>query len=208
MINDIGEIIISRINTLPFVDKIGGVVKILSYSNVDKDNNTVKQSFPVECKAPINLDACDTSRYLDLCPDDKKKSVIYLEDNGVRIVQSEGFKISFRASFDLVCWLNLPLLGVENCSFSAAVITNIIKNLIGKGVPFQSGIYQQVRIQPLFEQSKNVNPFSKYTYNLENQQLLMYPFDYFVLSIDIDFIVDARCIDQIVLNPPIDCVSH
>jgi len=208
MINDIGDIIIARINTLPFIDKIAGVVKILSYTNIDKDNRPVKNTFPVYCKAPINLDACDTSRYLDLCPDDKKKSVLYLEDKGIRFISITGTKITFRASFDLVCWLNLPLLGVENCSFSAAALTNIIQKLIGKGIPFQSGIYQQIKLTPVFEQSKSVNPFIKYTYNLENQQILMYPYDYFVLSIDAEFIVDSRCIEEIVLNPPIDCLTH
>jgi hypothetical protein len=207
MINDLGDIIISKINLLPFIDKIAGVVKIVSYTIMDKDNKPVKKTLPVYCKAPINLDACDDSRYLDLCPDDKNKSVLYLEDKGIRFRKAEGNKISFTASFDLVCWLNLPLLGVPDCSFSAIAITNIIKELIGKGVPFQSGIYQQISIKPIFEQSKNTNPFSKYTYNIEQQQILMYPYDYFVLSLDVDFLIDARCIQNIVLNPPIPCLT-
>jgi len=206
MINDIGDIIISKLVTLPFLDKYAGAVKVLNYSNTDKDNRAVKKTFPASCKTPINTEPCDTSRYLDLCPDDKKKSVLYLEDKGVRIVSIDGNKITYIASFDLVCWLNLPLLGVSDCSFSAIAITNVIKLLLGKGVPQNNGIYQRLFIRPVNEQSKNINPFLKYTYNVENQQLLMYPYDFFVLSLDVDFLIDARCIDDIVLNPPIDCL--
>ena len=207
MIIDIGEIIISRINTLPFLDKFAGVVKVLSYINVDKNGKWIKNTFPASCKSPINLSDCDTSRYLDLCPDDKKKSVLYLEDKGIRFRKTEGQQIYFTASVDLVLWLNLPLLGVSDCSFSARCSAAIISLLIGKGVPFQSGIYQMVSIKPVFEQPKSNNPFVKYTYNEISQQLLMYPYDHLVLSLDIEFMINAKCIDQIILNPPIPCLT-
>jgi hypothetical protein len=174
---------------------------------VNKDNKTVKQTFPAYCKSEINLNECDTSRYFDLCPDDSKKSVIYLEDKGIRFKQIDGTKIYFTASVDLVGWLNLALLGVSDCSFSARCITSIISSLIGKGTPFQSGIYQRVIIRPVFEQSKSINPFLKYSYNIDKQQLLMHPYDFFVLTIEVDFVIDSRCIEEIVLNPPIDCLK-
>jgi hypothetical protein len=138
---------------------------------------------------------------------DKKKSVLYLEDKGIRFKSVEGQKVSFTASYDMVCWLNLALLGFEQCSFSAMAITSIISKLIGKGTPFQSGIYQRISFKPIFEQPKSNNPFSKYSYNQDSQQLLMYPYDHFVLSLDVDFMIDARCIDEIILNPPIPCLT-
>ena len=203
---DIGNIIISKLTTLPFLDKYAGVVKVLSYTDTDKDGKLVKKTFPAECKTPINTEPCDTSRYFDLCPDDKKKSVLYLEDKGVRFTKIDGKKIYYVASFDLVCWLNLPKLGVENCSFSAIAVTNIIKLLIGKGIPVNNGIYQQLFIKPVSESPKNINPFSKYSYNVENQQFLIFPYDFFVMSIEASFLIDADCIEDIILQPEIPCL--
>lgn len=207
MLNDIGEIIVGRISNLPFIDKYAGVVRVISRDDVDSNQKPVKKIFPASCKNPIP-EECDFSRYFDLCPDSSKKSVLYLEDNGVRFKSIDGNKVYFIAQFDLVCWLNLPLLGKEECNYSAKIILAIINKLIGKGVPFQSGIYQRIFIKPIGEKSKSQNPFSKYTYDLEKNQYLVYPFDWFVLLLEVEFMIDSRCADEIILNEPLECLKQ
>lgn len=209
MLNDIGNIIISRINSLPFIDKYAGVVKVLSYTDIDENSGkAVKKSFPASCQTTFVDCENDKSRYRDLCPDSKKKSVLYLEDKGVRFKSIDGHKVFYVAQFDLICWLNLPLLGVSECSYSARAVAAIIGKLIGKGVPFQDGIYQRLFIKPVGEQPKSQNPFSKYSYDIEASQLLMYPYDYFVMILEVEFMVDVRCIDEITLEPPINCLTQ
>lgn len=203
MITEIGNIIISKIETLPFLDKYAGVVKTLTM--VDTSNNTnQRKTFPVSCNA--SFEECSSGRYKDLCPDSKKKSVLYLEDNGLRILRTEGTRTYWKASFNLVCWLNLPLLGQSTCSYSAIVIMAIIKKL--PVVPFNSNdTYSQVKINVIGQQPKSTNPFARYTYDEAITQFLMYPYDHFVLAIDVDFMVDSRCMTIPELNPQINCLK-
>ncbi len=197
MIADVGNIIITKIETLPFVDKISGVVRVINYKGKDGKNG----SFPADCR--ITLDDCNKGkRYLDLMPDSSKKSVIYLEDSGLRQVSREGDIQYYNAQYNLVGWLNLPKIGVSDCSYSAKAIAMIFKRLT---VPkFHSGLYQYVDIKILGQQPKSLNPFSKYSYDETVNQFLMYPFDHFVLSLDVSFKFDARCVDEETLRP-IDC---
>lgn len=200
MIINLGNILLQEIQSLPFIDKSAGIVRVINYKNKEGS----KQSFPVDCK--INLDDCNKNkRYLDLCPDSKKKSVLYLEDGGVRFVSREGHKLKWTARIDLICWLNLPLLGVsDNCSYSDTAIMSIMAKLPYR--PFnRMNFYQYVNIRVAGENSKNINPFSKYSYDETINQYLMYPYDFFSLPIEIDFTTDDRCLKIEELNPEINC---
>lgn len=199
MIADIGNIIIDKINTLPFIDKYAGVVRVINYKLTDG----AKGSFPVDCK--ISLSDCNKNkRYLDLCPDNKKKSVLYLEDSGLRQLNKTGLISNWNAQYNLVCWLNLPKLGFTGCSYSAIAMGAIIKNL---SLPqFHSGIYQYIDIKIVGQQPKSVDPFSKYSYDETINQYLMYPYDFFVLSLDLNFRMDARCIKIESLDPEKNCI--
>lgn len=199
MIADIGNIIINKINTLPFIDKYAGVVRVVKFKQA---NNTVG-SFPVDCQ--ISLDDCTKGkRYLDLCPDSKKKSVIYLEDSNLRQVYKRGEIQKYTAVYNLIGWLNLPLLGFTGCSYSAIAIGAILKNITVP--PFHESIYQYIDIKFLGQQSKQVDPFSKYSYDETINQHLMYPYDHFVLTLEVDFQFNTRCITTAVLNPPNECL--
>lgn len=205
MTNDIGNIIIDKIKTLPFIDKYAGVVKILSYKSESKDKKFTQKKFPASCQT--TFEQCkDESRYMDLCPDSKKKSVLYLEDNGVRFIKREGSKITWKASYNLVCWLNMPKLGFNDCSYSTTAIASIMKQF--PVTPFNDGIFTFIKINPIGQQPSSQNPFSKYSYDESVSQMLMYPFDYFVLLIDVDFITDQRCLEITPLNPDSSCENQ
>lgn len=205
MISQIGDIIIDKISGLPFIDKYTGVVKILSYKDKLPNGNFQTKKFPAACN--ITLDECSTGRYKDLIPDDSKKSVLYLEDRGMRFIKKEGANISWRASYNLICWLNMPKLGFNDCSYSAIAITSIVSKL--PTTPFNSplfnNIYQKVNINLIGQESKANSPFAKYSYDETINQFLMYPFDYFTLLLDVDFTVNQKCIEIPALNPPILC---
>lgn len=201
MVIDIGDIITGKINSLPFIDKIAGVVQVLSYKSTDKDKKILIKKFPASCR--LTLEECEAGAYKDLCPDSLKKSVLYLEDNGIRFVKREAGKTYWRASMNLACWLNMPLLGYAGCSYSAIAIEGIISKL--PVTPFNSGNFQRIQINMVGQQPKNQNPFSKYTYDETIQQFLMYPYDYFVLLLDVDFITDRLCLTAPPLGTPIDC---
>lgn len=200
MISAIGDIIISKINNLPFIDKYAGVVRVIKF----KSTTGKIGSFPADCKT--TFDECSKGkRYLDLCPDSSKKSVLYLEDSGLRQVSKNGLIQQYEAQFNLVCWLNLPKLGVSDCSYSSVAIGAILKNLT---IPqFHSGIFQYIDIKIIGQQPKSTDPFAKYSYDETINQYLMYPYDHFVISFDVSFKFDTRCIKIESLTPELNCVT-
>lgn len=202
MIVDIGNIIIDKIKDLAFIDKYAGVVKVITMKDPSAGAAS-KKTFPVVCN--IDLTECNKGkRYLDLCPDNTKKSVMYLEDTGLRFVQKQGNRTYWKASYNLVCWLNLKLLGQTTCSYSAVALGAILNKFPVQ--PFPSGNYNLVNIQLIGQQPKTVNPFSKYSYDETVNQFLMFPYDYFLAAIDVDFMIDVRCFELPALPPEVNCL--
>jgi len=187
---DIGNILINQFVTLPWVDKYAGVVKIMSFSDKNKDGKQVIKKFPAVCT--LTPQDCSEGRYLDLCPDSKKKSVMFLEDNGLRFVRQEGRHYSFKASFNHVLWLNIPLLKVNECSYSSLATIGMLKKL--PVTPFQSSIYQRIKINYTGQVSSSINPFAKYTFDESISQYLIFPYDYVVSTFEVDFMVSKDCI--------------
>lgn len=197
MITAIGNILIEQLGELPFLDKVAGVVKTITY----KDDGILKK-LPASCAS--SEEDCRKGNYRDLCPDNGKKSVLYLEDKGLRLIKKEAGVFYWRASYGLVCWLNMPALGFSDCSYSAIAIMGILSKLPSSPIP-STGIYSRVNFIPNGEDPKNQNPFQKYTYEETINQFLLYPYDYFVLSIDVEFCVNKACLTPSVLQPPIPC---
>lgn len=204
MIIDIGNIVIDKVKDLPFIDKYAGVVKVITYNQPTEEGRVLKKIFPVSCR--LSQEDCVTSgQYLDLCPDSKKKSVLYLEDKYVRFIKRDGDVFYFQASFDLICWLNIPLLGLSDCTISSKAILSTINSLVSQ--PFNSSIYQRISISPLGEEGKTRNPFAKYTYDEAVNQFLMHPFDYFILPLNVDFAINKKCINDFEVGAPIGCYT-
>ena len=203
---DIGDIIINRLATLPWLDKYVGVVKTLSYQGQDSLGKTIIKRMPVSCRTSQNQ--CSSGTYIDLCPDNKKKSIFFLKDNGVRFVSKDGDKYYWRASYNAVGWLNLPKLGYENCNYSGVAITGILSKFPSS--PFQEigSIYQRVMINVDGQLSQNTNPFSEYTFPEEITQYLMYPYEAFVLPITVDFMINKSCLSALPLGQPIACLTN
>jgi len=204
MITDIGNIIIDKIKDVPFADKYAGVVKTIVYNDKALNGSTIKKSFPADCR--MSLSACQSgSQYLDLCPDTSKKSVMYFEDAGTRLIKREGNYLYWSASLDLVAWINMPKIGFNGCSYAGIAIMSIIKQLPVR--PFNQGDYHMIEIDFIGEKPKNQNPFSKYSYDEAIDQFLMYPFDYFVLALQVNFRMDLRCLDIQSISPEIVCLT-
>src|SRR5688572_11995058 len=125
MINDIGQILKSRLAPLAFIDKLGGVVRVVTKNETDSNGRVVRKSFPVDCD--VTNDDCLAGKYTDLVPNSKYLSVAYFEDQGIRPVTQDVKDFTFVASLKLICWLNLKKLGKSNCSNSALAYHNILK---------------------------------------------------------------------------------
>lgn len=200
MIIEIGDIIIDKIKTLPFIDKYAGVVRPIKYKSTAK--GAVEKVYPASCRTTFA--ECESGKYFDLVPDSKKKSVLYLESKAARLISRKGPISAWTTNYDLICWLNLSELGFDGCSYSATAIMGILDKL--PDIPFNvPNKYQQVKITVAGENSKQEDPFSKYKYDETVKQYLMYPFDFFVLTITVDFNVNKHCVTTAPIGTKIEC---
>lgn len=202
MIFEIGNILIDKLNGLPFLDKYAGVVKTITIADPSAQGRNSIKKFPASCN--LTLEECKSgNHYFDLCPDSSKKSVLFLKDRGARLVNRSGTISNWKVSYDLVCWLNLPLLGETTCSYSAFAIMGII----GKFpiTPFNDGtVYQKINISAISQRTED--PYKEYSFEEKVTQYLMYPYDYFVLSIEVEFSIDQRCLKTPESKTPLNCL--
>lgn len=194
MTNEIGDIVISKIESLPFIDKYSGVVKAISYTD-----NGVKKTFPASISTCLT--DCEKN-YKDLCPDSGKRSVLFLEDKGAVVLSQEGKEIKWRASYDLVCWLNNKKIG-SRTPYSGVAIAYLLKRLCINH--FNSGVYQKIKINVIGQKSKGINPFLKYTLEEGTTQYLMWPYDCFVLELNVEFSINKDCIEIETLESETQC---
>ncbi|HBR22853.1 MAG TPA: hypothetical protein DD713_09975 [Nitrospiraceae bacterium] len=191
MNNKIANILKDQISDLTWIDKIAGLVQTLNFRQKTGDNITEK-SYPISCD--ISEDACLKGAYQDLCPNSKKKSILYFEDKGVVLDRMEGNRMYYVSSLRLVCWLNLQLIqdegcikDVTGCGTSGDYVIEVIKKF--NYVPFDVGGLYMIMIQPPSQVERSVEIFSKYSYNEEALQYLLFPFDYFSLDIETRFTI-------------------
>jgi len=198
MINTIVKNIIPYLEALNFSEVVGGIATTISQNKPIKDNKIIVKKFPAYYNE--NKTTCNASDYIDLVPNSNKRSIIYFENNGIKISPINGNIIECVADVRLVCWANLKKI---NDTFINA---DILKLLVIQAMPSSlSNVlpYSFIRVQLTGEETKNVSIFSKYTYNEEEKQYLIYPFDYFALNYEISFYVGINCIDPILISPAV-----
>jgi hypothetical protein len=185
----IANIIKGHISSLDFVDKLAGLVTTATL-NIGEGDAKVQKSFPVACC--VTADDCKTGMYNDLVPDSKYKTVIYFEDGGVSFEKAQGKWKYYDSTLRLVCWINVKkIMGdtcdSQPCTLSSCIIAKIIRALPvnpENHSPFDH-VYSEVTDQVV----RDASIFGRYTYNLTQAQYLMYPYDYFALTIKTSFAI-------------------
>lgn len=204
MTGDFAEAIRIEIATLPFIDRLAGMVRPVTIKTEQQTGSFTKQIFPVACNVSA-ADCINQGKYQDLVPNDSKKSVIYFEENGGSVViGKERNNFQFRAGIRIVGWLNLGKLGVTGCSWSSVAVLQILSKL-PQGYFNLNNTYTKCRIASVFEAEKSPAIFSKYSYDESVIQYLLYPFDYFALNLTIEYVVPLACINALTLADPINC---
>lgn len=199
LLKPIGTILLAK----DYVGKYGGLVRTVK----DSRPSSLREGF-VDAIYPVSADVdsedCwNNNRYKDLVPDGSKKSVFYIEDiDGLQFVgqapiSPRGSALAFKGRVRLVGWLNLPKLGVTASEMSGLIGMDLLKsidNKRGKVVsPFPT---KEIKYTVERFDSKNINPFAKYTYST-NEALLFYPYDFVSLVIVVEAIVDKSCFEGI-----------
>jgi hypothetical protein len=206
MTTEFAEAFKDLIASLPFVDRLAGMVRPVTFKDTNKDGAFVRRSFPVACGVSAK-DCINNGKYQDLVPNDTKKSVLYFEEiGGAQVIGREKNNLKFRATMRLVGWLNLQKLGVDSCSYSSAAVLQIISRLPEAYFNLNDR-YTKCFITNLQEADKLPTIFGRYTYDETVTQYLLFPYDYFALNITVEYNVPRACIEAIVLDEPINCPS-
>jgi hypothetical protein len=191
MNSKIANILKGKIEGLVWIDKIAGLVQTVTI-RIKEGETIVNKNYPVSCD--VDYDSCNKGRYQDLAPNSKKKSILYFEDRGVQFIKRHGNTIQFQSSLRLVCWLNLKLINaaecdadIRNCGVSGDYVIEVIKAL--PSVPFTIQGFISMNISNISQVIRSVDIFSKYTYNEQSTQYLLFPFDFFALDLEINFTI-------------------
>lgn len=203
MTSDLANILRSYIESISFIDKIGGLVKPMTLVNTDDAGKSYKKIIPVDCN--VTYDDCISGRYTDLIPNSKYKSVSYFEDGGTVKINDGKADFAFQSNIKFICWLNLKKLGKENCSVSAIAIATILDKIPNKYL--NSSPYTRIQIICTGEDVKSPAIFSKYTYDEATIQYLMYPYDYFALNFQVKYVIPRGCIVDFENSPEIECID-
>jgi len=208
MIHIIEQVLSSRITTLPFVERYGGVAYPLT-SQFPGEPNVLK-TFPVSTYLSAN--SCfQQDKYKNLIPDDRYKSLSYLEGliNPARI-SFDGPKkgvVIMAQTIRFVCWLNLPKLGFDNLARVSDFAVKAIDTLSGEFAFTYQGTQGRLSVKnsrTLFDRQLI---FGQYSY-FDKQQIFMYPYAFFALEMEVTAQVGRKCIDDITYPDPINCITQ
>lgn len=207
MNKELSSILKARIQNLPFIDKLAGLVQTVEITSyVDDETNPanvktkeIKNKFPVSYDVTGVADDC-TGPEKDLIPDSSRKSITYFEDFGSTVTGNIDGIIDFSSKLRLICWLNRDrLVGDAYKEISAFCISAIIGKLTAKQFS-NAGIFTQLNVKPQAIQPQNANLFSNYTYDQNVRQYLRPPFEFFGIDLLCTYKVSGKCYDQINFN--------
>jgi hypothetical protein len=191
MNNKLSHILRHKLDGLEWVDKISGLVQTVSIREKVGENIVLK-SYPISCD--LAYEEAIKGRYQDLTPNSKKKSILYFEDKGCSMIERKGNTIKYQSSLRLVCWLNLKAIHgatcneeLEHCQVSGHYVIEVIKTL--PSIPFTQDHFVGIYIEDISQAVRSVDIFSKYSYNEQSTQYLLFPFDFFALDLKINFTI-------------------
>jgi hypothetical protein len=196
MIEKVINMLSEDLINLPYIDVYGGLVRTAKKAFTN-ENGVYYKTFPVSC----DFKEChDDSVLQALVPNEDYKSLSYFESAGNVNVTNDYANFKIKAPVDFICWLNLPKLGIDNCDTSDFEL-NIIKFFSRK---FDLLHHNFLKINVVSLASRDSKIFDKYSYG-DLLGLLLYPFGFFKISLIIEFTIDPKCIDDIVIGDPIYC---
>lgn len=204
MIENIISAYKDTIISLPWIDRYGGLVRKATKSKIEQETGMIfTDIYPVSSDADGRC--FETGRYKDLIPDDKFKSVSFFEAYNPQEVSDAVFMnrdtTRFRTHVRFVAWLNLKKLGSVK-EYNPEFALNLI-DTISQSRPEIAG-FLHYTIKAVGLSFRNSDVFGEYSFN-ELINKLMYPYDYFAVTFQIEMHIQKGCSPAIVLEDPLAC---
>jgi len=185
----IGDIFVLLLNDLPFKDRLVGETYALK-----RKIGQAQKVYPVAINTPTT---CDNSRYIDLVPDNKKKSIIYAEKLNTTVLDRDTRYFFVEERWRLVCWMNMKIIN-KNYTTVYPFLQTVLKR-----IPAEYGNYGNwIDVYfDYFRQVPDSEIFSQYTYNEPEKQFMIYPFGAFALDFNVTYRIAQSCLVDVTLDP-------
>jgi hypothetical protein len=215
MIEIVSNLIFPKISGCTWLENWGGhVTKVSKFdetSNVDGRSVGITTTFPVNCG--MDGSCFNKGRTNPLIPNSNQKSLLYIEDDGAltHSFQSRKGNISiWTGSIRIIGFLNYLKLGIEDCNQDYLFIEDIISK-ISKKSKFKNESNYSLEIKSIRELPKNANSiFGRYSFSQKMTNLLLYPYSYFALQLQIELTINNACtpsIEDVVMCEEIKCAK-
>ncbi len=199
---------------LPYIDKYGGLVFPLERKDVLYDEVTgnpqpaIVKRLPVTSDYTITRDGdCNSAEVIDFVPSQEYKGMLYFEDGGIDPIGRKGRFWMYSSKLQLVAWLNTKGLMEDqgddpptalNMSELSIPLFTVIQGRLEALQNTNAGnlLRMKVRILRILPQSRAL--FSQYNYDEAATQYLMPPFEFFGLSLAVDFSTLSACAPELV----------
>lgn len=189
---------LTDLQALNFVDKIGGVVYPFQQKRMGEGGQPVIKTIPIYGNNPT---VCVNEPYIDLVPDDRYKSVVYFEadnENMVTEATHQG-QVTTIANLTMIGWFNMPKINASLTSAEGMIraMTSVVL-----GVWDITGAHCVVEVTGFRYRDPSI--FSEYTYDEAEKQYLIYPFDFGAVEFEVQMTYDI-CDDEPEISP--DCYN-
>ncbi len=209
MNKQISQILMTRLITLPYIDKFGGVVQ------------TLQKVIPMEGEKPIikripfsNVHQTQPCELIEMervnvqfIPEAKLKGMLYFEDNGLSMDNAKpSSSLNFyRSRLRLVVWLNQKKISPNFDIGLAAIAMNEMIGMLSITHYSNTDIFKNIRVTVSSIPPATASLFSEYDYNEKESQFLLPPYDFFAIDLEIRFGVPKGCKFEYLPSEPQTC---
>lgn len=195
-----------KIEALPFIERYGGIAYPLTHNF---GGDTLK-TFPVS--QSLTAQQCfDQGKYVNLVPDDRYKSVAYLE--GITSPAQIGFTDAKKGvakitqNGKLVVWLNLQKLGITNPADIGLMALAAVDALQAVYAVTYAGVHGRMEVTAANIRLDKNGAFGGYTY-VDKQALFMWPYGFFAVEFTAVINLPRRCLNAIENMEPLQCITQ
>lgn len=178
------EIIASN---LSWLDVVCGMVEPMQ-ATIRNDEGTITKTLPAYRK-PKQTGCKIGNDYIGCIPDTNNQSVIYIEAGDNNVNASTSHYDEYTLPVKVVCWVNLNAInmGYDDASILSDELLSVIGSSLSSSAP-----YNTIRVE-YKGMNRDVDAVNKYDYNEAENQMWIYPFDFFVIDLEIIYRRTRNC---------------
>lgn len=208
MVEGITEYMREKLLTLSYADLVGGLVVPLKTKKGD-----VEKTVPAYKRLHLR-DECDEGDYVYMIPNDKKKSVMFIEHESTRFTEWTERFAEAESLFNIVCWYSYHATNKNHINALPYQI-EIMKafDMNAQNITYENPItastttFYGVRFEPVMGLRRE-QVWAKYTLPELKSQYGMYPYDYFAFQFRVTYRFLPACVPDCVGDNSTECVTY